>query len=562
MSNTDFKNTDKKLLCFFFFLIPLIHSACFKQAFTGPKVVAVALFVGYLFLGMGIKKFFKSPFRYLGGVLMFYTAGVLIVSGNSVFLGGDYLVLVPILIILGVLSGSQTENVKENLLYWNLVLLALLSLFAIGQEFGLPDFSSRFTDTLRPYTFLGNRNYTADLLILLVPFLIAAVEQISKKFILGFIPVLAAIVFTRSFRGILGLGSILLFYFLFTRPPAKKKYGVLAGVFLCLGVGFVFQNYSRITESNLRPRLLRWKITKNMIAENPVTGFGLGTFQYFYPQYQEEFFRESTNRVVHYKDIAQSPQRVNNEYLDVIIETGLIGFFMISGIFVLWYKKINLNYRKIDFPAAAGIFGLLASGFFGFPFHRPSILYIVAINMGVTVRPSGYSKTTIKGLKIYKCTLLILILFVVTVFTIYQIKWEKADREFVALDYTQALKQSKNALTYSFIPGKIYFLKGRIYYRKNMFLNALENYNKAEKTFAHRSLYFNRGLVHYKMFQYDDAEKDFEKAWYTTPEFQPAFNMLEQLYINLNKKEKLKNLRAMIKDKEFSDPEMNFMKND
>ncbi|MGM0441308.1 MAG: O-antigen ligase family protein [Elusimicrobiota bacterium] len=462
--------------------------------------------------------------------MLIYTAAVLLTTGNYVFLGGHYLALTAVLFALGIVSGRSTENFKLKLMSTALVLLGIITFFALAQKLGLPDFSFRFSNTKIPYTSLGNRNYTADLIILLFPFLIAAFEQISRKYLWGFVPVLSALVFTRSLRGAAGLGAVLLFYFIFSGGKFKKVYGAIFILFLCGVSIFSFKNRDRIVRVNLKPRFLMWRVAKNMAFDSPVLGQGLGTFEYYYPKYQEEFFKDKDERIDKYKNLAQNPQRANNEYLHIFAETGIIGLLLFVIIFGLWFKKLDLEDRKVSLPAGAGAAGILVSGLVGFPFHRPSIIFLLAIIMGLTVQPAHGEKKLIKRNKIYDYTVIILVLFLAAAFSFCQIFWEDARREFTERSYGPALEKSKKALTFSFIPGKIYFLRGRIFYREGKYFNAIESYDKAAASYAHRSLYFNRGLAYLKISRPDRAKKDMERAFYTTPNFKPAADILGKIY--------------------------------
>jgi O-antigen ligase len=72
-------------------------------------------------------------------------------------------------------------------------------------------------------------------------------------------------------------------------------------------------------------RLAVLKDSHAMLHERPVLGWGLGTFQYVYPQFRSFY----TNYLV---------DHAHNDYLEFLIETGLLGF---AG--VLWFVIVLLR---------------------------------------------------------------------------------------------------------------------------------------------------------------------------------------------------------------------------
>src|SRR5262249_21004641 len=75
-------------------------------------------------------------------------------------------------------------------------------------------------------------------------------------------------------------------------------------------------------EASFAARVDAWRGVLRMIAANPVTGTGLGTFSLAYPVYKS------------YGIIQNWPQ-AHNEYLQVLAESGAIGFVLfLSGLFL------------------------------------------------------------------------------------------------------------------------------------------------------------------------------------------------------------------------------------
>lgn len=109
-----------------------------------------------------------------------------------------------------------------------------------------------------------------------------------------------------------------------------------------------------------------WMDTITMIKNKPLLGFGPGTYRHTFPEYRERFKG--------YKIVTGHP---HNEYLELITDYGLIGFFIFS---IAWCNSIIFVLRKsllqkssknylIGFASIATIFGSMVHSLFDFQMH-------------------------------------------------------------------------------------------------------------------------------------------------------------------------------------------------
>ena len=145
---------------------------------------------------------------------------------------------------------------------------------------------------------------------------------------------------------------------------------------------------------------------------------------------------------------------------------------MYVWLFYAWFRNKNKSDRSFTFPVMCGVAGVLVTGFFGYPLHRPSISVTMAVLMGISIKPSG-KEIIISYNKILNGILVLFGLFLVYLKINEQIVWEKGRKYFEKNKMQKAGFYTDEALNYSLLPGKIYFLQGRIFYRMKKYSSAL-----------------------------------------------------------------------------------------
>lgn len=95
------------------------------------------------------------------------------------------------------------------------------------------------------------------------------------------------------------------------------------------GVGQHFQSVTNIsTDASNVERLNRWKCAWRMFLEKPLLGFGPGTYQFFYGEYQ---VRSDLN---YHSTYSGDKGHAHSEYLNYLSETGLPGLLIFVGILI------------------------------------------------------------------------------------------------------------------------------------------------------------------------------------------------------------------------------------
>ncbi|MBC2710759.1 MAG: O-antigen ligase family protein [Desulfosarcina sp.] len=179
---------------------------------------------------------------------------------------------------------------------------------------------------------------------------------------LGIIVFLLALIFTRSRAGIVsGLIGFLVFSIMARtgmKDVALQTRVLLGGiiVLLCIytmtiGVGPIMERFLTIGGDG-NSRMDIWRDSLPIIKDHPL-GIGLGNYENVFQVYNQSFITDKT--VIH----------AHNDYLQLLIETGWIGFFAIVGGFLIFLGKSARRIKRLDFRRDPLRFYLAVGAFSG-----------------------------------------------------------------------------------------------------------------------------------------------------------------------------------------------------
>ncbi len=246
-----------------------------------------------------------------------------------------------------------------------------------------------------------NHNHYAGFIELLLPLALVlafnGTVRGAKRGLLVFAATLmAASVFLCQSRGgmfAVTVETVFLAIFWMRRFSPKKSAGLF--VLFCLVTALFLawiapqQVGSRITDIHDPARLLIHRDSLRMFAAHPLLGTGLGTFATAFPHYRvfyDGFFINNAH----------------DDYLELLLETGLLGLGVGMWFLVLLYRDGLRNLRltrptpasMISTAALAGCTGLLAHSFMDFNLHIPAnaaLFYVLcAIATVPAVMTSGH----------------------------------------------------------------------------------------------------------------------------------------------------------------------------
>jgi O-antigen ligase len=207
---------------------------------------------------------------------------------------------------------------------------------------------------------------------------------------------MAATIFLSASRGgMVAFVSEVVFFsgLLLTRRSWRSAWPVLA---ICLAIGaFVFwiddgrvlhqldSLRDPVTNSAVISRFDIAKDIPRMVRERPIAGWGLGLFPTVYPQYRTF----STDLVVN---------QAHNDYLQALVETGILGFICVLWFIVSLYRRGIRNFRvgsrlatTSALASLVGCTGILVHSFSDFNLHIPANAAVFYVLCGVATARQG-----------------------------------------------------------------------------------------------------------------------------------------------------------------------------
>jgi len=211
-----------------------------------------------------------------------------------------------------------------------------------------------------------------------------------------------SVLFSLSRMGILSfLISLIFFYMVFKNYYKRSKtswflvFIVFVGLTFGLFIGLLslFERFVDIgLTSNLRFSL--WSDSFRIFMGFPLFGTGLATFEYVYQSYRTLL-------------VAKVFNYAHNDYLQVLFETGLVGFgFIITSLTLFFrssFKTLNNLYRVHDdfgfficLGALTGIVSILIHSLADFNLHIPANAIYFSLLVGLVKSTSNLSEIKLK----------------------------------------------------------------------------------------------------------------------------------------------------------------------
>ncbi|MCI5057673.1 MAG: O-antigen ligase family protein, partial [Flavobacteriales bacterium] len=402
---------------------------------------------------------------------------------------------------------------------------------------------------------IANKNLLSSLLYLCLPF---AVIQLQKSKRIIKVLQIVLIVFTLIVLWVLQSKATLIAvlvlitgamgYFLKSVRGRKRKYGVLAGSILLIGLfGFVSTNYQQqfryLTNANsVHLRLKLWDNSWQMYKENPL-GVGAGNWKLSFPKYGLDKFEHE--RFVQGRTHFQRP---HNDFLSVLCETGPIGLCLFQGFFLIvvyqGFKLLSVNneYQFRHWCLFLGIVGYMIIMFIDFPFERiehQMILFSIFALITVRFEKEFLSKQFASPKLVLLMGILLSIFSVII--SMYRIVGEQNTHDII--QYHTKGKWGKLTKSVQNTMGKFYemdpmatplpWYEGVAHFSSGNFKKALESFEHAYEIHPnHIHVLNNLGSTLEKNGKRKEAIEHYRKALQISPFFEESRLNLSALYFN------------------------------
>ena len=223
-----------------------------------------------------------------------------------------------------------------------------------------------------------NRNISSFSMAFKLPLLLYLISKIDSQwnlklilFRLVEISTLTSIILLQSRAAIL---SILVLYIVFIFVQKRKFFfksnlfslSALIGIFIILSfrginlVSYKIENIlNLINDASLNQRIDYYTNAISLFIERPLLGNGIGSFK--------------TESLKFYENINTIPYYTHNDFLQLLSETGIFGFFSYTIFFILIVSLIFKNFKQnpINIFLLGSILIYLMNSLVNFPFHRP-----------------------------------------------------------------------------------------------------------------------------------------------------------------------------------------------
>ncbi|EKD63761.1 MAG: hypothetical protein ACD_51C00205G0005 [uncultured bacterium] len=408
------KKIQKTIFFAIIFLLPLVFNKWGFDMYELPKNTFLKIGVGILCIALLLPLFkakkiainlSKTQIYAICFFLLVLAMSLIVAIRPNVSFWGSYSrqggIINMLFYLLLFLASLKILSKKENIIILFKGISAvgvIMSVYAILQKLGYDIFPEEITALFagRSFSTMGNPTSFGAFLLFPIWSEMYLLNVNKKRRIASFsmlILLVIALVLTANRASMLALiGTGFLYMLRQFKGNKKALIGILTGTAV-LGVLFV-----GIYGDNLRSfnsRISTWKSSFEIIADNPIAGYGLESFPYVFERYVREDFFDYED----YKNLADRP---HNEFIESWIHLGLLGALMYLGFVFFCFKKYWLSENKEVVFASLAVLSLIASNIFSFSLvtHYSFLAVFVAIilldrKMKLIVKNSLLKKTII-----------------------------------------------------------------------------------------------------------------------------------------------------------------------
>lgn len=207
--------------------------------------------------------------------------------------------------------------------------------------------------------------------------------------IFAFILQIIALIYSKSRMGLLGIFTSFVISFILIIMKGRSRVSYLyiiilflLPIFYLIGIDPIVERftYSKDIQDISEGRFLVWMASFKIFSDFPIFGSGLGTFSSILPSYQP-------------LDIEYRFDHAHNDYLQLLVETGIIGAIIFLLFMLLFFRNVILVWKerhdRLPVCLFTGTFVSIVSigihSIMDFNLHLPSNALLFSFLMGMTV---------------------------------------------------------------------------------------------------------------------------------------------------------------------------------
>ncbi|MCK4577685.1 MAG: O-antigen ligase family protein, partial [Candidatus Marinimicrobia bacterium] len=473
---------------------------------------------------------------------------VSIITGDTEDLSGRYTLSFYFMMFFILVKLMHDQNDEDPIIRFMEKTFSIISLTGLFMAFygilqyfnidpfhpeGIRPFGPRVVGTIGHANAFGG--YLAAIFPLTVISGLYSSRRLWKTISIGALPlILCALILTLS-RGawLAAIAGILIALFpqlnrLWQKYLKRRIYQIAAIPIaigsLFLGLRFIYQ----LNPASALGRLFIWHITWNMFADHPLAGIGYGRYGVEYLNYQANFFDDPSN-ATHF-DLAANLKQADNEYLQILAETGIVGFLLFLALFVIFFsiairimKKTGREHDRswVIFALVGSITVIAAHSLVDNPLNalptKLIFLFIIANISMLAINIQNRQGSNTFGLTLRNSRLLLPIAIALLVFNAYWvvhmgegfIHWQKGQK-YVAeglwhngiIEYERAIEVLPNE-------GELQFHLGAAYAYTKQAQRAIPFIESSKSNFNDKNIYIVQGSTFLQLGRHEEAESSF-----------------------------------------------------
>ena len=347
------------------------------------------------------------------------------------------------------------------------------------------------------------------------------------------------------------IGGMLLFelkYYVIRKHFAKNK--KLIGFFLTAGTLVLIFGLYYLKPASADGRILIWKISTSMLADNLFFGVGFDNFTTHYMNYQANYF-------AFYKDsleimVADDAYYAFNEFLQFFVENGLLGMtLLITIIIIVFNSKASEQYKPLMLIVHVSFIALMIFACFSYPAQILPIKLVGVVLIGMLsnldVRTNKMVTVFKSGSSIHAVNSFLILMMSVALFWGTKrinlinngfLKWETIAKAGIFQDYNMNAEEYGTLLPIFKKNGLFLFVYGRTLLRAEHYSEALVILLEAEKYQNDSKVQVSLAETYKSLRLYEKAEQSYKKTANMVPaKINPQYQLVK-LYVEMRQTEK------------------------
>lgn len=365
-------------------------------------------------------------------------------------------------------------------------------------------------------------------------------------------------------------GSLLLVFFNYEIPNRIKAIRKSKKQFLLTLIGFcfliLFLVMYRYKKNSADGRLLIWKVSVEVLKEQPIFGTGFDRLRAYYMKAQAKYLNNNGTRTESL--LADNNTYAFNALLQYTVENGLVGLVIL---FVLTTYSVKLRTVKENYYlkmlCLSVLFGVFVFGLFSYPSQiLPIKVVCITLLAFLAVLDSKKWKYKNNGTTHKIRPVFSIILFVVSGIFLWKIAlyvhgmrqnfkgWKTAMNQYDYMKYDDSVRMFENVTFGLRNEGEFLWNYGKALTLNQQWPKAIDVLNQARNHLDNSLLEITLGDAYLAIKNYDDAEESYQRAADMVPNrFYPHYQ-LAKLYEKSNNRSKARKKAKEILRKEVKIP--------